>query len=141
MPWAGSCSISEPWTPISSPGTPIASRNIAPSCGATMSPNSARKKNPCVKVIVADPRPTLTAREADLHLAVVPGGDIALLNALGRLLLDLGAVDADFVARHTHRFEEYRAFLRGYNVAKLCQEEESLCQGDCCRPAAHPDRA
>ncbi|MCI0456065.1 MAG: molybdopterin-dependent oxidoreductase, partial [Gemmataceae bacterium] len=48
---------------------------------------AARRACPELVLIVADPRLTPTAREADLHLPVKPGGDIALLNALGRLLL------------------------------------------------------
>jgi ferredoxin-nitrate reductase len=72
---------------------------------------AARQASPGHCVIVVDPRRTATARIADLHLAVRPGGDIALLNALGRLLLERGAADEDFIARHTSGFAEYRAFL------------------------------
>ena len=45
---------------------------------------------PCT-IIVIDPRRTPTAAVADLHVPVAPGGDIALLNAVGRLLLEHGA--------------------------------------------------
>src|ERR671913_375404 len=34
------------------------------------------------RLVVVDPRPTPAAREADLHLAIRPGTDVALLNAL-----------------------------------------------------------
>ncbi len=81
---------------------------------------AARKARPNQTLIVVDPRRTATAAAADLHLAVAPGGDIALLNALGRALLDLGAVDAAFVASHTRDFEAYRTFLRGQDVPELC---------------------
>jgi ferredoxin-nitrate reductase len=80
----------------------------------------SRKKNPAQKLVVIDPRRTATAAAADLHLAVAPGGDIALLNALGRLLLDLNAVDHAFIADHTREFGAYREFLREQNVAELC---------------------
>jgi ferredoxin-nitrate reductase len=72
---------------------------------------AARRDRPGVCVVVADPRRTPTAREADIHLPVAPGGDIALLNLLGLLLLDLGADDEDFIAAHTNGFAEYRDFL------------------------------
>ena len=62
-------------------------------------------------LIVIDPRRTPTAEVAKLHVPVAPGGDIALLNAVGRLLLERDAVDRRFVADHTEGFEAYRDFL------------------------------
>src|SRR5258705_5593399 len=59
------------------------------------------KANPGVELIVVDPRRTNTAKSATLYVPVTPGGDIPLMNAVGRLLLDPGAVDHDFVATHT----------------------------------------
>ena len=81
----------------------------------------SKKANPNQKIIVIDPRRTATAQHADVYLPVAPGGDIALLNALGRMLLDLGALDDAFVTKHTRGFEEYRAFLMEQNVVELCQ--------------------
>jgi formate dehydrogenase major subunit len=49
---------------------------------------------------------------ADLYLQIRTNGDLALLQALGSLLLEWGAVDHDFVERHTFGFEEYAAALR-----------------------------
>jgi ferredoxin-nitrate reductase len=80
---------------------------------------AARKARPDLFLLVADPRRTPTAREADLHLPVKPGGDIALLNALGRLLLEHGAADQAFIAAHTNGFEDYRQFLRNQDAAEL----------------------
>jgi ferredoxin-nitrate reductase len=79
-----------------------------------------RKSRPEAKLIVADPRRTPTARVADLYLPVAPGGDIALLNALGRLLLENGFVDSDFIAAHTTGFDEYRQFLMAQDMTELC---------------------
>jgi ferredoxin-nitrate reductase len=69
------------------------------------------KANPGVELIVVDPRRTNTANQATLHVPVAPGGDIPLMNAVGRLLLELGAVEQDFVAAHTEGFGAYRDFL------------------------------
>ena len=69
------------------------------------------KANPGVELIVVDPRRTKTADHATLHIPVAPGGDIPLSNAVGRLLLERGAVDYDFVAAHTEGFAAYRDFL------------------------------
>ena len=69
------------------------------------------KANPGVELIVVDPRRTNTASHATLYVPVAPGGDIPLMNAVGRLLLEHGAVDDDFVAAHTEGFGAYRDFL------------------------------
>jgi ferredoxin-nitrate reductase len=92
---------------------------------------ASKKARPEQQIIVIDPRRTLTAAGADIYLPVAPGGDIALLNALGRMLLDLppqpplakggsGGVDREFIEKHTRGFDEYRAFLVEQNVNDLC---------------------
>jgi len=69
------------------------------------------KANADVGLIVVDPRRTSTAEAASLHVPVAPGGDIPLMNAVGRLLLERGAVDLAFVEAHTEGFVAYRDFL------------------------------
>jgi len=80
---------------------------------------AAKRARPDVCIIVADPRRTQTVRGADLHVPVRPGGDLALLNALGRLLLSDGRVDSTFVKGHTNGFEDYHAFLMGQDLDEL----------------------
>ncbi len=48
---------------------------------------------------------------ADEYLPIRLGGDLALMQALGVLLLQRGAVDQDFVDRHTTGLESWRAAL------------------------------
>ena len=53
-----------------------------------------------VKIIVVDPRRTPTAAIADIHLAVRPGTDVALLNSmLAEIVLWHGLVDQSFIDR------------------------------------------
>jgi ferredoxin-nitrate reductase len=80
----------------------------------------AKRVNPALTMIVADPRRTATAEDADVHLPVRPGTDIALLNAIGRLLLDAGSFDGEFIAAHTSGSGAYCAFLRAQDVDALC---------------------
>jgi ferredoxin-nitrate reductase len=70
-----------------------------------------RKADPGVELIVVDPRRTPTAEHATLHVPVAPGGDIPLMNAVARMLIERGAIDGAFIAAHTAGFEEYRDFL------------------------------
>lgn len=56
---------------------------------------------------------------ADLYLQIRTNGDLALLQALGALLLERGAVDRDFIERHTVGFEEYAAALGELDWVKV----------------------
>jgi anaerobic selenocysteine-containing dehydrogenase len=67
-----------------------------------------------VGVIVADPRWTPTADVADLHLALRPGSDIALLNGLLHVLWREGLVDERFIAEHTNGWNALRAVIARY---------------------------
>ena len=82
----------------------------------------SKKRRPEQTVVVVDPRRTATAAGADLHLPIAPGNDIALLNALGRLLVEMDAVDHSFVDPHTRGFEEYREFLLAQDLDGLIEE-------------------
>ncbi len=82
---------------------------------------ASKKVRPQQQVVVIDPRRTLTAANADMYLPVQPGGDIAVLNAVGRMLLDMGAMDRAFVEQHTRGFEEYSRFLASQDVGELCK--------------------
>jgi ferredoxin-nitrate reductase len=82
---------------------------------------ASKQKRPQQQIIVIDPRRTATAACADIYLPVAPGGDIALLNALGRMLIQIGGADEDFIAKHTRGFEEYRTFLVQQDLVELCQ--------------------
>ncbi|MCP4658247.1 MAG: molybdopterin-dependent oxidoreductase, partial [bacterium] len=95
-----------------------------------------RKENaPGVKVIVADPRRTPTARIADLHLRFTPGTDLAIINAMAHVLLRDGLVDEEFVKTHVafgavkevnKTWEDYKAFLADYTPEKA--EKISGCK-------------
>jgi ferredoxin-nitrate reductase len=79
----------------------------------------SKKARPGQQIIVVDPRRTPTAALADIHVPVAPGGDIALLNGVGRWLLLMDAIDGRFIANHTHGFTEYRDFLLAQDRAEL----------------------
>jgi ferredoxin-nitrate reductase len=81
----------------------------------------SKKARPEQQIVVIDPRKTQTAQHADLYIRVAPGGDIALLNALGRLLLMVGGVAKPFVDAHTKGFSEYCQFLHSQDLAELCR--------------------
>ncbi len=56
---------------------------------------------------------------ADLHLPVRINGDLALMQAIGSLLLEWGCVDQDFVDHHTVGFEEWAAHVKALDWAAV----------------------
>jgi anaerobic selenocysteine-containing dehydrogenase len=76
-----------------------------------------RRHGPGRPVMIAvDPRETPVAREADVHLPVRSGTNMALMNALIHRLIERGWIDRSYVDEHTIGFE------------RLCQVVEQ------CRP-------
>src|SRR5205807_1947914 len=69
-------------------------------------------------MIVVDPRRTPTAREADVHLALRAGTNVALLNGLLRLVIDVGAIDSGFIENHTVGFEGLLAAVEPWTPEK-----------------------
>jgi ferredoxin-nitrate reductase len=76
------------------------------------------------KLIVLDPRRTVPAEAADVHLPLRPGTDLPLLAAMLGVLADEGLIDELFVARHTEGYEQALAGAREWPVeraAEVCQ--------------------
>lgn len=65
-----------------------------------------RKKDPAVGVVVVDPRRTKTCDIADIHLPIRPGTDLALANAMLRVLVAEDLIDRRYIERYTTGFEE-----------------------------------
>lgn len=96
---------------------------------------SAKEKNPGLKIIVSDPRKTQTCSIADLHLQLNPGTDITLHFAIARALIEDGKTDAAFIREHTEGYEKFRATV----FEKTIEEAAVICgisHGDI-RSAAH----
>ncbi len=75
------------------------------------------------KLIAIDPRATATTEEADLHLAIKPGSDVALFNGLLRELARRKALDQTFIDSNTNGFPEALATaseLSGDDVLATC---------------------
>ncbi|MFJ6164265.1 molybdopterin oxidoreductase family protein [Micromonospora orduensis] len=83
-----------------------------------------RRRGPNPPAMLAvDPRATPVAREADLHLAVRNGTNMALMNGLLREIIRRGWYDSDYVDAHTLGFDELCRIVDGYpprRVADIC---------------------
>jgi len=88
-----------------------------------------RRAHPQTQIVCVDPRRTETAKHSDIHLAVVPGTDLLLLNAMAQVLCAERLTDDAFVAEHvrfsdgktTVSFDDFRRFLADYTPEKVAE--------------------
>jgi len=73
------------------------------------------------RMLAVDPRRTPVAHEADVHLPIRPGTNLALLNGLLRELIGRGAFDADWVERHALGFERLRETVEPYSLEQVAE--------------------
>ena len=65
-------------------------------------------------LMVADPRRIELAARANVHLQLLPGTDVALLNGMLHHILAQGLEDKDFIAKRTTGFDAVRAAVARY---------------------------
>lgn len=72
-------------------------------------------------LIVVDPRVTKTAMMADLYLPVRPRSDLALLNAMIRIIIDEKLYNREFIELHTRGFDELSRSLESWTLEEAEQ--------------------
>ena len=75
------------------------------------------------RLIVVDPRDIGLARQADIHLKLRPGTNVAFANGMVHVLIERGLIDRDFIEQRTEGFEELRRMVEDYTperVAEIC---------------------
>lgn len=100
---------------------------------ATTLIRDARKRG--AKLVVVDPKRTRIAREADLHIPLLPGTDVVLAYAVANLLAQRDGLDQEFIAANVHGAERFLKAAEDYptaRAAELCDVDaaaiESLAQ-------------
>jgi anaerobic selenocysteine-containing dehydrogenase len=79
-------------------------------------------------VLCVDPRRTPVAKAADVHLAPIPGTNVALMNGLLHEVIANAWVDEDYVRRHTVGYDELAKVVAEYppeRVARICGIDEA----------------
>ena len=83
------------------------------------------------RLLVIDPRKTELAAFAHQHLALRPGTNVPLLNALAKVLLEEGHVDRRYVAERCDGFDALAAHLHGLSLEEAARisgvEVGALC--------------
>lgn len=78
-------------------------------------------------VIVVDPRVTMFAQFADIHLPITPGTDLVLLNSLAHVILDEGLEDRNYIDSFTNGYEEFSKLVEAcdpVSAARICGIDE-----------------
>jgi ferredoxin-nitrate reductase len=73
------------------------------------------------KLVCVDPRDTEVARRADVHLAVHPGTNLALMNGLVRELFVNGWIDETYIAEHTANLDQLRSVVEPWTPEKVAE--------------------
>ncbi|KAF0178885.1 MAG: fdhA [Limisphaerales bacterium] len=73
------------------------------------------------KLIVIDPRATELARLADVHLALHPGTNVPLLNALAHVIVTENLVDADALRDRVEDFAAFREFIAAWTPERAAR--------------------
>lgn len=94
-----------PWSDIAKAEVVVAIGANIGECAPITTDYIWRARDAGARLIVADPRFTPIARNADLFLPVRPGTDLALLMAILHVIIRDGLGDAAFIAGHTTGFE------------------------------------
>jgi assimilatory nitrate reductase catalytic subunit len=82
---------------------------------------AAKAARPEMRVVLVDPRRTVTADIADLHLAIRPDGDTAVFAGLLAHLAQRGVIDRGFIDRHTTGFDQALEAARFTDFDKLAE--------------------
>jgi assimilatory nitrate reductase catalytic subunit len=80
---------------------------------------AAKTKRPQMRVVLIDPRRTMTADIADMHLKIKPDGDTALFVGLLGFLAAQGAVDRAYVDRLTAGFDAALAIAKSHDLRSI----------------------
>lgn len=71
------------------------------------------------EIIVIDPRRTETAMAATLHLPLAPKSDLDLFYGIGRILIERGWIDREFIDAHTNGFAEFAEFVLPFTLDRV----------------------
>ncbi len=66
-------------------------------------------------LIVVDPRVTMLAQFADIHLPITPGTDCVLINAMLHVIFKEGLEDRAYLEAHTSGLAELEALVKAYD--------------------------
>ena len=85
-----------------------------------------RAKKNGAKIICADPRYTPTAKLADMYIEFKSGGDVPILNAMMKIIIDNDLQDDEFIKNRTKNYDKLKETVAKYDLdyaAKLAEAD------------------
>lgn len=95
------------------------------------------------RLIVVDPREIGLTRDADIHLKLRPGTNVAFANGMMHVLIEENLVDADYIRDHTEGYEALKQLAADYppeKVAEICHIDPDMLR-EAARMYARAERA
>src|SRR5262245_39174875 len=89
--------------------------------GIHLVPEIGNAREAGAKLVVVDPRATPLAKQADVHLALRPGTDVAVALAAIREIFASGRADERFLAEHTTGADELRRRAEPWTIARAAE--------------------
>ena len=71
------------------------------------------------KIIVVDPREIDLAKNADIHLKLRPGTNVAFANGMMHIIIEEGLANEAFIAERTENFEALKEAVKDYTAEKV----------------------
>jgi assimilatory nitrate reductase catalytic subunit len=90
---------------------------------------AAKQKRPELRVVTIDPRRTMTAEIADMHLNIGADGDVALFNGLLSWLYDHDAIDRHYIGTYTTGFDEALKTASAVDLGQIADLTGIACEG------------
>jgi anaerobic selenocysteine-containing dehydrogenase len=112
-----------PFTELDSAAMIVVWGNNITTCNLHLTTLIREARDRGARLVVIDPKRTRIARDADLHLPVLPGTDVVLGYALAAELERIDGLDRAFINTSVHGAERYLAAARQFSVeraADLC---------------------
>lgn len=84
----------------------------------------AKQSNPNLRVVLIDPRRTVSKDLADLHLPLKPSSDGILFKGLLHYLIEHDVVDRAFIADHTDGFAEVERSVDSWDINRVAEHTD-----------------
>jgi len=83
---------------------------------------AAREKNPHMQVVVIDPRRTVTADTASLHLPIASDTDVTLFNGLLNYLKSANVINHNWTSQHTEGMDSCLQSVESLDISNVAEK-------------------